>query len=175
VDGSIPTAQPSVAGVPPSTEIPNRLSVCAVVGETCVQETPFQYRIVVEVAPDRAAHPWVLSWKKSDVMVPVDTPPGLVKATAHESAPSLMVWTIMGLPALTPPAQPLCELSKNTVSRSAARPLLGAMVKLPPCVVECIMKPPVPTAQLSEPLSMKTDLRRHAQAGTVRPVHVLPS
>ena len=88
---SVPTAQPSVAGVPPSTEIPNRLSVFVVVGDTLVQETPFQYRIVVEVAPERAAHPWVLSWKKSDVTVPAVTPPGSVKATPHASAPSFAV------------------------------------------------------------------------------------
>lgn len=69
---SCPTAQPSVAGVPPSTEIPNKSSFgCVVIGEALVHETPFQKRMRVGFANplDAVAQPWVLSWKNNDVIV----------------------------------------------------------------------------------------------------------
>lgn len=50
-------------------------------------------------------------------------------------------------------------------------------MKAPPVLVECIMTPPVPTAQEFESLTMCTPIKKHPapHAGTGLPVHVLPS
>lgn len=100
------------------------------------------------------------------------------------SPPSVAVWIIIGSPtakqlAVTavhvPPAQPFCESVKKTVSRVAAAGT-GLVVdeKVPPCVVECMITPFVPTDQVSDPLIMNADLRMQVQLGAATPVHVLP-
>jgi hypothetical protein len=52
---------------------------------------------------------------------------------------------------------------------------LGVVPKLPPALVDCIMFPRVPTAQLSEELTMYTEVRMQPHGATVFPLQVLPS
>jgi hypothetical protein len=112
-----------------------------------------------------------------------------VKIVAQLSPPSVAVCIIIGSLiakqlAVTavhiPPAQPFCESEKKTVSRSADGEGVwtGLVVdaKVPPCVVECMITPLVPTAQVSDPPIMNADLRMQvgAQLGAATPFHELP-